>query len=407
MLFRSELPDMVATTGSTFLGLTIGCARCHNHKFDPVTQVDYYAMQAVFAGVRHGERPLRTEVTAGKRPSVNARLNEEQFAPTNAKRLRFTILATNGAEPCIDELEVFDTNGTNVALRAKPSASGTYPNSDLHRLEHINDGRVGNSRSWISNEKGKGWVELEFPETVAVQKIIWGRDREQKYADRLATEYKIEVAESDGAWKRVADSTDRMPFGGAMVYAGNFEQPGATFRLQRGEALQKREQVAPAMPARFSGAAEMSADLPERERRLALAKWIIDPANPLTARVMANRIWQFHFGAGIVDTPSDFGVNGARPANPELLDWLASELIEGGWSMERLHRTILLSAAYRQSSDPRDSGLKRDAANRLTWRFSPRRLEAEALRDSMLKICGNLDWRMGGPGFDLFEPNDN
>jgi len=407
-----ELHDMVATTGATFLGLTIGCARCHNHKFDPLTQVDYYAMQAIFAGVRHGERPLPSadEAPSKKRPMVNARLNEELFAPIRVKRLRFTINATNGAEPCIDELEVFDAQNENVALAsrgAKPSASGTYPNSELHRLEHINDGRVGNSRSWISNEKGKGWVQLEFPEIVTIHKILWGRDREQKYTDRLATDYRIEIADVDGAWKTVADSSDRTSFAGAMVYAGTFEQPGPTHRLQRGEPLQKREQLSPALPARFAKAAELPVDAPEQQRRLALAKWIVDPANPLTARVIANRLWQFHFGAGIVETPSDFGVNGARPSNPELLDWLASELIDHGWSMKRLHREILLSAAYRQSSNPREDGLQRDAANRLAWRYSPRRLEAEALRDSMLRVGGNLDWRMGGPGFDLFEPNEN
>jgi hypothetical protein len=464
-----ELHDMVATTGSTFLGLTLGCARCHNHKFDPISQVDYYAMQAVFAGVQHGERPLasndeaerkraaetlRKEIAAldaeiesaepfatpgekNRRAPVNARLNIERFSPVAAKRLRFTITAGIQGEPCIDEFEALDELGENIALSSrgvKATASGTYPNSELHKLEHINDGRVGNGRSWISNEQGRGWVALEFPEVVTITKIRWGRDREEKFSDRLATTYRIETQVDGADWKVFADSSDRIPYGeknsptnaatalfatrkakeqrlrslttGPMVYGGRFEQPGPTYRLHRGEALQKKEQVAPAMPARFA-AVELPADAPEQNRRLALAKWIVDPSNPLTARAIANRIWQFHFGAGIVETPSDFGVNGARPTNPELLDWLASDLIDHRWSLKHLHREILLSAAYRQSSDPRADGLRKDAATRLVWRFPPRRLEAEALRDSILRVCGNLDLKMGGRGFDLFEPNEN
>jgi hypothetical protein len=464
-----ELHDIVATTSSTFLGLTVGCARCHNHKFDPITQVDYYALQAVFAGVQHGERPLassdeaarkreaeklRKEIASidaeietaeplaapggkNQRAPVNARLNVERFAPVAARRVRFTITAAVQGEPCIDELEIFNEAGENIALRSrgvKANASGTYPNSELHKLEHINDGRVGNSRSWISNESGKGWVELEFPQPEVIDKIRWGRDREEKFNDRLATVYRIEAQDVGGAWKIVADSTDRIPFGekntvtnafanllatrkgkderlralstGPMVYGGRFEQPGPTYRLHRGEALQKKEQVAPALPVRFA-VTEMPPETPEQARRLAFAKWIVDPANPLTARVIANRLWQFHFGAGIVETPSDFGVNGARPTNPKLLDWLASDLVEHGWSLKHLHREILLSAAYRQSSDPRVGAMERDATSRLLWRFPPRRIEAEALRDSILRVCGNLDLTMGGRGFDLFEPNEN
>src|SRR5204863_6628604 len=126
----------------------------------------------------------------------------------------------------------------------------------------------------------------------------------------------------------------------AMVYAGRFEQPGATYRLNRGEALQKKEQVVAATPVRFAPKVELPADAPEQQRRLALAKWIVDPGNPLTARVIANRLWQFHFGTGLVETPSDFGVNGARPSNGRLLDWLASEFVENGWSIKKLHRKI-------------------------------------------------------------------
>jgi hypothetical protein len=152
---------------------------------------------------------------------------------------------------------------------------------------------------------------------------------------------------------------------------------------------------------------QLPAATPEAQRRLALAKWIAEPKNPLTARVMVNRMWHYHFGRGIVDTPSDFGLNGARPSHPELLDWLASEFVANGWRLKPLHRLMVLSAAYRQSSRATREGLAADADSRLLWRYPPRRLEAEALRDSILLVTGKLNLGMGGPGFDLFEPNTN
>jgi hypothetical protein len=138
-----------------------------------------------------------------------------------------------------------------------------------------------------------------------------------------------------------------------------------------------------------------------------MARAITGEAGALAARVMVNRIWAHHFGTGLVATPGDLGVNGARPTHPALLDWLAARFIEGGWSMKALHRRILLSDTYRQSSAPRPAALAVDADARWLWRFPPRRLEAEVLRDCILQLGGNLDLSMGGPGFSLFEPNDN
>ncbi|HEX5106513.1 MAG TPA: DUF1553 domain-containing protein [Pirellulaceae bacterium] len=528
------LHDIVSTTGSAFLGLTVGCARCHNHKFDPIPQADYYALAAVFAGVAHGERPVTTQqnrerpellaalrarlddldaqllryepladvtsdpaiLAAEKRlrPAVHPRLNVERFAPVVAKRVRMTVHKTNLYEPCIDELEVLAAGDSprNVALAnsgAKPAASSVYPNSTIHRLEHINDGQLGNGRSWISNEQGGGWIELEFPQSVEIEAVRWGRDREEKYKDRLAIEYTLEVAGEDGAWTAVATHRDREPFlagqpfdpaaglahlppqvratadallaerakveaeikdltAQPMLYAGVFtKDPAATHRFHRGDPMQPREAIQPGGlraievaydrvgfahqdPANDSVAgAAVGAALPteDQRRRLALAEWIVDPANPLTARVIVNRLWQHHFGEGIVATPSDFGVNGARPSHPELLDWLAAELIDSGWSLRHIHRLIVTSATYRQSSNV-EFGMRNaesepgtrsiphsalptphliDADNRLLWRYSSRRLEAEPLRDTILAISGKLDLTMGGPGFLAFEPNDN
>jgi hypothetical protein len=468
-----ELHDMVSTTGSAFLALTVGCARCHNHKFDPMSQLDYYGMSAVFAGVQHGERlvpaltsdadrkaraeNLREELAqldraiveaeplaqpagpAGRRQPVSPLQNVERFAPVRARFIRFVVLATNSAEPCIDELEVY-TSGEkprNVALASagtRATSSGDFPGFAIHKLEHVNDGRYGNGRSWISNQAGAGWVQLELPAAETIDRIVWGRDREGKFADRLAVRYRVEAALTADDWHVVASSDDRAGAGvknadspltrllarraelaetlrrtlqPALAYAGNFAAPTPTYRLHRGDPMAKRETVAPSALSAFGPSLKVAENAPEKERRLALAKWIIDRANPLTARVIVNRLWQHHFGRGIVDTPSDFGLNGGKPSHPELLDWLAAELVEHGWSLKHIHRLIVTSATYRQASAANAKGAAVDAGSRLLWRYPPRRLEAEPLRDAVLLVSGKLDLRMGGPGFDLFEPNSN
>lgn len=486
---QDELNDMIAGTGGAFLGLTLHCARCHDHKFDPVTQRDYYALQAIFAGVRHGERalatpgwnerqqeapairakyeasslrllqfePLASLDATGKaaRAPVHSRVNVDRFPPVKTSRLRFTILATsesNRYEPCLDELEVFSAGGElrNVALAiagAKVASSGNMRGSTKHRLEHLNDGAYGNEHSWISDQKGEGWVEVEFSKAETIDTVRWGRDRELKYHDRLPVQYRIEVEGADGQWQMVAGSGDRALYRGEkddapkippgldgerlaawhlasgeakdlekklreiterpMVYAGRFEQPGQTFKLYRGEATQPREQVGPGAVSAIGASLQLASDMPEKERRVALAHWLGDRRNPLPARVLVNRVWLHHFGEGIVSTPNDFGRNGAKPSHPELLNWLADEFMSDGWSIKRLQRLIVTSAAWRQASAPSTEAMKKDAATRLLWRFPPRRLEAEAIRDSMLAVSGVLDLRMGGPGYSVFAPNTN
>jgi hypothetical protein len=478
----NELDDIINTTGTAFLGLTTGCARCHNHKFDPISQKDYYAMQAVFAGVRHGNRKLElsdaqrqereamnkqiaaltkdlqefvrpatgsivavTDAPPSLLPPVNARHNVEHFSPRKAKFVRFTIGKTNGAQACIDELEIFAA-GKNVALAstgAKTSSNGDFKHP-LHKLEHINDGKYGNPKSWIA-AKGTGWVQIELPAVTEIERIEWGRDREGKLGDRLAIDYRIETAVEPGKWTFLCGSQGRFPFKAnsktpptplysfeglpeaeatrgrmlleqleaaqkrsdaikpAEAYTGTFSQPGATHRLYRGEPDQKRERVG---PDGIAVLATLGLDLeaPEQQRRLAFAHWVGSPDNPLTARVIVNRLWQFQFGIGIVDTPSDFGVSGTPPSHPLLLDWLASELVANDWSLKHMHRLILNSATWRQDSKPVTAGMRVDAASRLLWRFPSRRLEAEGIRDSILAATGVLDTgKLGGPGFSPFE----
>lgn len=481
---QDELADMINATGTAFLGLTLGCARCHNHKFDPVSQTDYYSLQAIFAGVNHSDRSLpqsneelqqvrsleeqisqvedqltlyrspyveeaKQDTNAAPQPlplrvAVNSRGNEEHFEPVLAKLVRFTIVRTNQSEPCIDELEIF-SGSRNVALAkhggvARSSGDFVHP---LHKLEHINDGRHGNSRSWIASATENGWVEIEFPSAQEIDRIVWARDREGQFADRLAIDYRIESSLDGQQWAVIASSEDRQPFDAGpgvepkyyfetfpesaairgrellarlselkaahaavstppMAYAGTFSQPGPTHRLYRGEPTAKREEVA---PGAISALVDLSltAATPEQERRMQLADWIASKDNPLTARVIVNRIWQQHFGTGIVDTPSDFGANGTAPTHPELLDYLASELIQSGWSLKQLNRKILLSSTWQQDSRPRPQGMAVDSGSRYLWRFPARRLEAEAIRDCILAVTDKLDLRYGGPGFSAFE----
>ena len=503
---QDSLDEIVVNLGQTFLGLSVGCARCHDHKFDPISARDYYAMQAFVAGVEYNDRELRTpEADASRResaqlkariaeienqltrftplansgaarPAVNARENTDRFAPVRAKRVRFTIKETNSLEPCLDELEVFAASGPNLALASAGTtvtASGSNSSADRHELRLVNDGNYGNSRSWMSNEKGRGWVVLEFSAEHTIERVVWGRDREGKFADRLATDYVIEVADAAAAWRTVADATDRQKFDPSAprvapfstkglspeeatqattlnqaktqlearmktgentqkVFAGTFRKPDDIRLLHRGDPEQPKEPVAPAVLSAL-GELKLPLDTPEQERRRTLADWIANPQNPLTARVMVNRIWQGHFGIGLVETASDFGRSGLKPSHPELLDWLAAEFIRSGWSVKAMHRLVVLSAAYRQGAvaggrvegakGSKVEALKRpparlqlfhssilppfnppthDSDNRLLTRFPARRLEAETIRDTMLAVSGQLDLKMYGRGYNLF-----
>jgi len=385
------------------------------------------------------------------RVPVTQLANEEDFPPVDAKFVRFTINAST-TEACIDELEVFDLAGKNIALGAKVAVSSLYAKGNsVHQTRFLNDGKYGNASSWIPAEKGAGWAQLEFTEPTKVNRIVWSRNRDPAnptLKDRLATGYRIETSLDGVKWTRVASSNDRLPSSfkeritslpslgevpaakaaevaalshrrtelqaaltkltaNTRAYVGRLEQPGPTLRKHRGDPTQPREPVPPGALSLIGTKLTLPADAPEAARRRALADWIASKNNPLTARVIVNRLWHHHFGAGIVDTPSDLGLNGSRPTHPELLDFLASELMDHGWSLKHVHRLILSSRAFRQDSKRIEQAAALDASARLLWRYPPRRIEAEMLRDSMLATAGKLDFTMGGPGFDLFEPMTN
>ena len=341
----NSLNDFVATTGSAFLGLTFDCARCHDHKFDPILQKDYYRLSAIFDGVQHKGRALESPEELRNREALLARLEAE----LTSLREELTALELS-AEPRIDQ------------RREKILASDRKPLSDAALRDRLIE-------TVLSDEENRRRAELQ--------------SRISEVAAKIEAVPKAKV-----------------------FYVSSFVQPGEpTYFLKRGDVMDRGEPVLPASPstlARVLPGFELASDSKEGERRLALARWITDKRNPLTARVIANRVWHYHFGRGIVATPSNFGFNGAKPTHPDLLDYLARRLQQLGWRLKAFHKEILLSKTYRQSSRFDEANARIDAGAVLLWRFPPRRLEAEAIRDSILEVSGKLDRQMGGPGFRLY-----
>ncbi len=466
---QDELDEVIRTVGQAFFGITVGCARCHDHKFDPVPMRDYYAMQAIFSGLTYGHRrwrgpendawtaklPAARENVAKLRAELDslrkshdlrpplADVHAENFPRVKAAAIRMRIAATgNGAAASLYEFEAW-AGETNVALAsngARPSASSFALANQTRHFDNLTDGDVDKRQAypWVAKKAGPAWIRVDFAKPTEISRVTWHRGAS------VPADYAIEVlAPGSDRWVEVAHARDRLPrtddtrkvanvaladldsaltkvlvdkiaalraaqatlarlSAGPQVYAARFSaKPDPTYVLHRGDAMQRRDQVAPAVPAAF-GRIEIAPGAPEPERRLALARHLARADHPLTARVMVNRVWQHHFGAGLVATPSDFGKMGAEPSHPELLDWLAAKFVAGGWSLKKLHRLILTSRAFCQSSAPRAEALAVDADCRLLWRFPPRRIEAEAMRDSILSVSGKLNLKMGGRGFDFF-----
>jgi hypothetical protein len=320
----------------------------------------------------------------------------------------------------------------------------------------VHDGSYGNESSWMSSDMGRGWVELEFPAPQSIAWVAWGRDRQRKYTDRLATDYRISWSLDGDQWHPFSDATGRDSFEEdaapdpfdlshadpatqqlrsqqiehreqviarlrdataiPQVFAGVFRRPDTIHLLLRGDPEQPKEEIGPAVPEVFVGRVaatkpedmwwtkpQSMADSEEPMRREALGRWLASEQHPLTARVLVNRLWQGHFGTGLVATPSDFGHQGTPPTHPKLLDWLASQLIQGEWSIKRIQRMIVLSQVYRQSSFPDPESMRVDRESRWLWRFPSRRMEAESIRDCILQVSGLLDLKMHGRGYDLFD----
>lgn len=538
---QDELEDVVGLVGQSFLGLTVHCARCHDHKFDPIRVTDYYSLASSLSGVKRGERNLpagsapselqekhqllaaklkaiedraRQEVLANRKPEeaskvvvpepyaswdfvenandsrgalhgkLNGKARIENGAlvldggdaylstPPLPKRIKEKTLEAGvrladlkqrgGGVITLQTLDgsVFDSvvygehtaghwlAGSNFFQRTKDLEGPEEKEAD-QRFVHLaivyhGDGRIAVYRNGQpygtgyqsvgiaafdpdkaqiviglrhgpagGNKMLKGLVDrarlydraLKPEEVAASAGVPSTQVSEEELAAQLSQDEKEQRAILKQAIATLASKLEaiREP----KTFAVTPAQPEVTYLLIRGNPQQKGLAVKPAgirslTPQSFDF--ELTVGAPEAERRKKLAAWITSESNPLFARTMVNRVWQYHFGQGLVLTPNDLGYSGGLPSHPELLDFLASEFASRNWSLKELHKLIVTSQAYRQSSLPREAAMKIDSGNRLLWRFSPRRLDAESVRDAMLMVSGELNTARGGPSFKDFAP---
>lgn len=354
------LDDITDTTGAVFMGLTYGCARCHNHKFDPILQADYYRLQAFFANTAasdHISMLTGAELAEYRRKRA---IWEEETAGIRAKIA--DLLEPDRKEAAKDYFEKYPPEIQAMIL--KPAAERTPYETQM----------------WA---KARPYLEMGGENGA---KPLKGEAKVQ--FDAL----KAELAKFDSI------NPGDLPEGIGVADLSRTAPP--THVLGAGVYERPKEEVQPGFLTLLDpGPAKIvpPANVESTGRRTALAKWLTDPANPLTARVMVNRVWHYHFGKGIAGTPSDFGVMGERPTHPELLDWLAAEFVRDGWSLKRMHRLIMTSAVYQQSADFRKDAAEIDPGNRLLWAFPRHRLESEVIRDSSLMVSGLLNTKVGGP----------
>ncbi|SIO31945.1 Planctomycete cytochrome C [Singulisphaera sp. GP187] len=536
----NDRDDMLASTMSTFQSLTVHCARCHDHKFDPIPQKDYYRLQAVFAGVERGERPFLTRESAAQRATLEARKAEltAQLATLKAKAdsatspelvrlgdeleaLRGQLAALPGptatapspsngyhsgiaptpdvvkwvqvdlgrAVP-IDAVRLIPARPTDFAdtpgfgfparfrveLADEPTFARPLVIADQSAADFANPGlaayvvrprpgqasarflRVTASRLWKRTDdyvfalgelevisEGRRAAVAAVTALDSIEGGRWGRARlidgfdsrarlddlaDPVARERLELQCQVQETRSryealkesqvdtgirDGIDRTVAelaalDGQVKALLAADQVYAVVARTPRPIHLLNRGDVEQPGEAIAPGALSCLSGLDSdfrASAAKEEGARRAALAEWIGNPRNVLTWRSIVNRLWHGHFGRGLVDTPNDFGRNGSMPTHPELLDWLAVELLEKGQSLKGLHRSIVSSATYRQSSRHDPNAAAQDADNHWLWRMNRTRLDAESVRDGVLAVSGTLDSKMGGPGFEPFRFKDD
>ena len=349
---RAELmADLTETTGSAFLGLTMSCCRCHDHKFDPLLQADHFRLRAFFEGVKFAdELPLDLAADQAAIREHNAGLERQR-----------------------DELE-----GQRQSVLA--------PHRERLRAERLAR-LTEEERQWLKDPDDRH-PEERRPRVKTLRKQAEPKESELKAA--LEGDAKVRHAELEKQITQI--QSGRREFTTGLLMTDQETRPEETRILVLGDHKRPGQ---PVVPGFLSILDPNPAVIPKPAnpktlgRRLALAQWIASPQNPLTARVFVNRLWQQHFGQGLVDSPNDFGLAGSRPSHPELLDWLATEFVRGGWSVKRLHRTVLLSAAYRQAVGPADEGANSSAAA-VGFRRNPRRLSAEQLRDALLATSGSL-----------------
>ena len=446
MLSREQwMEDTLKHTSQAFLGVTVGCAKCHDHLVDPISQREYYQLRAVF-----DPHDVRTDRIPGQLDTAKDGL----VRAFDKKPEALTHLLIRGDERTPDTNKVMEA-GVPLALcgLTSPSRTGGKLTVETVKLPWL--AAQPDQREFVfqdtlaASERGlaqarEAFAKLKADPAAAIEKV---REHELTVAATEAKHValaaviraeKLEVAgrKDTDEWKRAATE----------AVAAQRQQAVADAQLKQQQtqvalagALKKAEDGKPAEPKAPAKKGEKAADpealkkqLAEAEkalvtaekdlqtapatafkprtvesypatstgRRLAFAQWVADAQNPLTARVAVNQMWLRHFGRGIVPTPADFGRNGRPPSHPQLLDWLASEFVARGWSMKAIHRLLVTSSTYRMASTPDVANAKLDQDNFFLWRMNSRRLEAEAVRDNLLFVCGSLDLAMGGPEID-------
>ena len=356
-----ELDDNVATTSQTFLAVTAQCARCHNHKFDPIPQKDYYQMQAVFFSTIETDYALV--------PPEEVARHKERNRAIDAER-----------KPLQERLAELEKPHREVLFQARLDELPKYYRT-----------------AWETPaEKRTKAQRLNARQVDALYKQI-------EPAAILAKMAAQDRAEYDAVKKRIQDleSARPEPYPTARTISEDSRDPLPSYFLHRGDPGTKGSRMEPGVLTVAARAEPAFGPAPPAAktswRRRHFADWIASPDNPLTARVMVNRIWQHHFGEGIVRTPSNFGKTGMLPSHPDLLDWLAAEFVESGWSIKHMHRLMLTSEAYRMASLDLPGNLAKDRDNRYFWRQSRSRHEVEVIRDQMMAVAGTLNRTVGGP----------
>jgi len=366
---QDELTEATTTVSSVVLGVTLGCARCHDHKFDPFSATDYYRLEAFFAGSKLKEVPIHAAEETNRFEQETKRIQDLIHPLTEAKEKL--------EAPYRTRLQTAKEAALTPAERAVRSKPKTERTPEEVRL---------------------------FDGTSVALKVGW-----EEVADAVAKNPDDHQARE--TLKRQVHELEQQlprPLAHAMSLSEESSKLPETWVLKRGNIKNKRRTVEPGPPevlvANMGGSASFATpkqaiDATHSGWRSELARWLTATNNPLTARVIVNRLWQHHFGRGLVATSSDFGTRGDPPANQELLDWLAQELVRNNWRLKPIHRLMLTSKAYQMSSEAANpAGVAKDPANRYLWRMNRQRMEAEGLRDSILSVSGRLDRKAGGPG---------
>jgi len=362
---QNTLDDMTDTSALAFLGLTLTCCRCHDHKFEPLPQRDYYRFQAFFApAVFRHDVPLGTK---------------EQRAAHDAAMREYEALV-------------------------RPVREALAKLEEPHRRKLYDE-----KFAKLSDEAKAAHQTPADKRTAAQQELVEKTARQlavspQVVAKAMSADERAKQQELQAELKRLETKKPSLP---VTMGLQDDAKPAKTFVLVQGELKDRGDEVRSGFPLILTPEykerdAKVDATAASTGRRTALANWVASKDNPLTARVLVNRLWQHHFGRGIVATPSDFGLRGARPTHPELLDWLASEFVAQGWSIKKMHRLMLMSAAYQQSTKATPAAKEKDPDNHLLSHMNRLRVEGEVVRDSLLAVSGRLNLKAGGPG--VFPP---